>query len=364
MTALFENLNGSLVRLKKQARNNRFFSWWLGELSGMTPQWMRSSEPTIESYALVPLDQVQAQMDKPVAAGTRAVAITLSPRQVLRKTLSLPLATEENLRQVLAFQMEQHTPFPADKVYFAYAIKARDFESRQLAVEFVVVPRDAVDPAIKQLQGLGVEVRALFVEDLIAESRLLNLLPATLGVNPSVLRYGANPWLAGLAALLALAVLLVPPLIKREAVVQLLPWVEKGKMAAEAVSSVRRELEARVEQHNYLLEKRQASPAVIQVMDELTRILPDDTWIQVFDLKGKKLQIQGETASSSRLIGLFEKSSIFREASLSSASFKGQIPGTERYQLEIQLRSTGKPDVALPPGQAASAARGLGGKSP
>jgi general secretion pathway protein L len=366
MTALLENFNDSLAGLKKQLKTSRFLTWWLAELAGMAPNWMRSSGPTLADYVMLPLENVHAQMGKPGSSGSRALAITLPSRHVLRKTLNLPLATEENLRQVLEFQVEQHTPFPVNKIYFAHRIKSRDFASKQLAVELVVAPRDAVDPAIKILQGMGTEVQALFVDELLAEAVLLNLLPvAASGSMPSPLKRGANPWLAGLVLVLALAAVAVPPLVKREAVVQLLPWVEKGKSAAEKVSAVRRELETRVEQHNYLLEKRQMSPAVIQIMEELTHILPDDTWVQVFDLKGKKLQIQGETASSSRLIGLFEKSSMFREASFSSALFKGQLAGTERYQLEIQLRSAAKPDkTALPPVTGVSAPKTVEGKAP
>ena len=355
MTASLKSFNESLVGWKKQLKANRFLAWWLGELSAMVPGWMRSSAPTLANYVLLPLEHIHPQMAKPEAAGNRDLAITVPAQQVLRKTLGLPLATEENLRQVLEFQVEQHTPFAPNAVYFGYLVKARDFESKQLTVELVVVPRAAVDPAIKIISGMGLEARAVFVDELLETGALLNLLPAAAsGSTRSSLRQGANPWLAGLVGVLAVAALAVPPLIKREAVVQLLPWVDKGKQAAEAVSAVRRDLESRVEQHNYLLEKRLASPSVIQIMEELTHILPDDTWIQLVDLKGKKLQIQGETGSSPRLIGLFEKSSLFSEASFSSGLFKGQLPGTERYQLEIQLR----------PATTASTPKNIGGKAP
>lgn len=366
MTALLENINESLTGLRKQLKTSRFLSWWLAELSAMVPNWMRSSAPKLENYQLLPLGHIHAQMAKPGVTGSRALAITLSARDVLRKTLTLPLATEESLRQVLEFQVEQHTPFTPNKVYFAYRVTARNFDAKQLLVEMVVVPRDAVDPAIRSLLGTGVEVQALFADDLIAEGTLLNLLPAAASANvPSPLMRGANPWLAGLVVILAIAAIATPPLIKREAVVQLLPWVEKGKIAAETVSAARRELESRVAQHNYLLEKRQLAPTVIQTMEELTHILPDDTWVLVLDLRGKKLRIQGETGSSSRLIGLFEKSTIFREASFSSALFTGQLAGTERYQLEIQLRSITKPEATpLPPVTGVSAPRAAGGKAP
>lgn len=354
MTALVNNFNNALIGLKKKIQANRFIRWWLGELSSMVPGWMRSSDLTIDHYVLLPLDQVSSNMRKPDLASPRAVAITLSAKQILRKVFTLPLATEENLRQVLEFQMEQHTPFPHSKVYFGYVVRARDFSSGQLTVELVVTPCAVVDPALKTLLTLGVEVRAVFSDELLAASTMLNLLPTSLSTAPSPWRHGVNPWLAVLVGLLALAVLVMPLAIKREAVVQLLPYVEKGRNAAEIVSGIRRALEVRVEQHNYLLQKRQASPPVIQVLEELTHVLPDDTWVSVFELKDKRLAIQGETGSSPRLVGLFEKSSIFRDASFSSALFKGQAPGTERYQLAIQLRPMASTDAA-PATKAASA---------
>jgi general secretion pathway protein L len=338
MNTSTENFKETLATLKQQLVTSRFLRWWLGELASMAPMWMGSSGIHAASFALVPLDQVSRQFTRPNTGDKRDLALTLPPTRVLRKTLTLPLATEENLRQVLEFQMEQHTPYSAAKLYFGYQVTGRDFERGQLTVEFAATPREAVDAAIKTLGSLALPVRAVFATDMLTAGNLVNLLPAELGKSSSVLRHGANPWLAALVALLALTAVAMPVVIKREAVVQLLPWVEKGKKAAETVDTVRRELSARVDKHNYLLEKRQSTPTVIQALEELTRVLPDDTWVQTLDIKGKELQIQGETASSVRLIGLFEQSSMFREASFRSPLTKGQSNGTERYQLALQIR--------------------------
>ena len=173
-----------------------------------------------------------------------------------------------------------------------------------------------------------------------------------------MLKYGPNPWLAALLILLALAALTAPLVIKREAVVQLLPWVEKAKAAAETVDTVRRDLEARVDQHNYLLIKRQATPTVIQTLEELTRVLPDDTWVQSLDIKGNELLIQGETGSSVRMIGLFEQSSLFKDASFRAPLTKGQGSGMDRFQLALQVGAKATPTPmpsAFTPMSAASA---------
>lgn len=338
MKASMENYKETVARLRKQLGANRFLRWWLGELGSMVPAWMRSTSASVDRFMLVPLAQANSHLDHPAGNDPRDLALTVPDSRVLRKILTLPLATEENLRQVLEFQIEQHTPFPPSHVYFGYVVASRDFERGQLTVEFVATPRDAVDTAIKTLSAQGAQVRAVFAEGLLAEGSLLNLLPTALGKAPSPIWNGVNPWLAALVGLLALTAIVMPLIIKREAVVQMLPWVEKGKKAAEIVDTMRRELDARVEQHNFVLEKRQKLPTVIQALEELTRVLPEDTWVQILDLKGTELLIQGETASSVRLIGLFEQSSMFRDASFRAPLTKGQGVATERFQLALQVR--------------------------
>lgn len=332
-----KNYKEALAALRKQLVSSRFLRWWLSELSSMAPAWIRSTDLTATNFQLVPLEQISARQSEVAKDDQRELALTLPPRYVLHKTLVLPLATEENLRQVLEFQMEQHTPFAANQIYFGHRVTARDFEAGQLTVEFAATPRYVVDAAIKTLTDQGSSVRAVFVEDMLSAGHLVNLLPAAVGKTPSMLRYGPNPWLATLIVLLALTAMAAPLVIKREAVVQMLPWVDKGKKAAETVDAVRRDLEARVDQHNYLLVKRQAVPTVIQTLEELTRVLPDDTWVQSLDIKGNELQIQGETASSVRMIGLFEQSNLFKDASFRSPLTKGQASGTERFQLALQI---------------------------
>ncbi len=356
MTTSTENYRETLIKLKKQLGNSRFLRWWLGELSSLVPVSMRSSTLDLGRFVAVPLEQVSAQWSRAVEVERLEPVLTLPRSRVLSKTITLPLATEENLRQVLEFQMEQHTPFSPSQVYFGCVVTGRDFERGLMDVNLIVTPRDAVDVATKTLAGLGVSVRAVFVQDMWDKGNLVNLLPAALGRSPSLLMHGANPWLAALAALMALAAMAMPLVIKREAVVQMLPWVEKGKKAAESVDAVRRELDTRVDRHNYLLEKRQMSPTVIQTLEELTRILPDDTWVTALDLKGKELVIQGETASSVRLIGLFEQSSIFKDASFRSPLTKGQASGAERYQLALQTRPVVVPQLSASAAQAAASA--------
>ena len=83
-------------------------------------------------------------------ASLRRVGRTLST--------SLPIAAEDNLRQVLAFEMDRQTPFKADQVYFDYRLGEREAAARNLQVELIVVPRAPLDADLAKLTAGSLEL--------------------------------------------------------------------------------------------------------------------------------------------------------------------------------------------------------------
>ncbi|GAB4209892.1 MAG: PilN domain-containing protein [Tibeticola sp.] len=374
-------------RLQLPPALQRFWRWWRGELVAMMPAWMRQPEPDPLAYDqfLLPASVAVAELrlrrlDATSETGARSfplggdlaaqresvlaalqpastdrnvkppeAVVVLPPERVLRRRLSLPLATEDNLRQVLEFQIEQLTPFTLAQVHFGHRVVSRDPERGLLQVDFCATPRTGADEALKALGAWGIAVRGLVALPGREGEAPINLLPQAQPPMPSVWRRALWPWLAALVVLLALAALALPIVIKREASIALLPWLDKARAAAEATDALRKEVEGRLDAYNFAPLKKIQRPSVLVSLEELTRVLPDDTWVTQVDIKGAEVQIQGETGSSSKLVGLFEQSTVFTNASFRSPLTKGASPGTERYFLALEIR---------PASSAASAATG------
>jgi general secretion pathway protein L len=161
------------------------------------------------------------------------------------------------------------------------------------------------------------------------------------------------PW--ALLAALALGALVLPVYQKRAQVIELLPQVNIAAQQAQAADNLHQQLERAQNEYNFLLQKRYAAPTTLQLLNEVTRILPDDTWLQNFELrttaKGKELQLQGETGVAGKMIELFEQSPL-----LTNASFKSpvtQAPGSQgsRFHLGIDVKEGAPPaaNVAAAP---------------
>lgn len=357
---------------------DRFLSWWLKELSTLVPAWMRAPGDKADGLILLEMDGStvvlkQLQQGKWLEAGRlernsidpaaqrsaflallknlgkqpEEVGISLATPHLLRKRLKLPLAVEENLAQTLGFEMDRHTPFNSDQVYFDYKIIGRDAKLSQLEVQIVLAPKPVVDEMLALVKSWGASVQGVWLADeLSVMPPRANLLPLGLRESgKSQLRH-VNLALAALAGVLLLAALIIPVLQKRELVIRLMPLADRAKQQAEATDALHRELDKYVAEYNHLLEKKQTSPVIVAALDELSRLLPDNTWVQQLDLKGKELQIQGETASSSQLIGLFEQSKMLRNASFKSPLTK--VQGGEHFQLATEVKPP-PPEAAKPP---------------
>jgi general secretion pathway protein L len=365
---------------------SHFFAWWRGELTALVPAKLRLWWRESDRIVLLSFDGTRAVFERPTGAardGTHAVELgagdpslhraeigrrllhaagtsfrlllCLPPEQVLRRTLALPLAVEENLRQALAFELDRYTPFRAEQVYFDFRVLGRDADRKSLSVELAAVPRSTVDQGVARAATLGLTVDgAVLTDDVVQHGGdCRNFLPALVqGHQPSVrLRWRAG--MAALAMLLLVALLAIPVWQKYAAATALLEPLAQAKAAAQKSDALRDRLSKLVEEHNFLHDKKWDTPSALLVLEELSKLLPDDTFVVQLIFDGKTVEIQGDTASSTSLVEMLEASPLFKDVSFKSQLTK--MPGTrnDRFHLSATLKAAAKPK---PPAVAPDAA--------
>ena len=403
----------ALNSLRQHARNAanraglpRFWRWWSAELGPLIPAASRGAvrgrltRPVVEfadgeaifwrpqvvdsELRLVEIARVALSGDAgEVAAAGRAaihalatatgvdtaaspkVVIALPPRQVMRKTLVLPAAVEENLAQALSYDLDRHTPFRPDQLYFDAAVINRNPAAKTIGVDWVAALKTAVDSARRQVEDWGAVVVAVVPGPASTRATRLNLVPHE-ARPPSALWHRWQLWApAALVALGALAVLLAPLLQKREYAIALNKQTESAREQAEVADGLRTQLERQQGDYNYVLAKKYAYPGTVQIIDDITRLLPDDTWITQLEVKStirgkdtaRELTLRGESANAGALISTLEESKLVEQAALQSPTTKLQPGPGEVFVLGARLRTGALPEpVAVTAATAESAA--------
>ena len=360
-------------------RLGAFWRWWTAEIAAMVPERLSMLggaarvpilafegdeiallEPHLSSgesrVNLAALDEarrgaaVRALLER--GGETRARArLALGHGEALMRRVKLPAATEENLSQVLAFEMDRLTPFKADEVYFDHRVVARDAQAAQIEVQVAMARREVVDAQVERLRRLGVSVQGVAIRDDLghAGSGTLDLLPSEQrGERETARERVVQRSLAVAAVALLALVLLLPVWQKREAIIALHPVLAKAKQEAESTDAVARELERQANDYNFLLARKHGTPTVLAIIEEVSRLLPDNTWVQQLEVKttGKtrEVQITGETSSSSKLIEILEQSKLMQNAAPRGTVTRGSLPNTERFMIAAEVRPRTPPD--------------------
>lgn len=270
------------------------------------------------------------------ARAARSVELELARRDVLIKPLTLPAATEDNLTQVLAFEMDRRTPFQASQVYFSHTVTKRDASRRLIEVRMQVIPRAQLDRLIEPLRELGLRPDAAVVE---GEPAGANLLPR-IGPDAGTRRTARlNALLALTALALLVAVAAVPLWELRAQAISAQEEIAVARNQAEVTRRVREQLNDFSEAAAFLGELHAGAPSMLDVMRELTRVLPDNTWLQSLQLNGRELQIRGESGDAASLIALIESSELFSGARFRSSLTRNPRTNQERFHLSMTVRS-------------------------
>jgi general secretion pathway protein L len=281
------------------------------------------------------------------------VVVALAPRMVLQKSLVLPAAVEQDLRQALAYDLDRHTPFKPDELYFDVQVVARDAARGQLRVELATARRAQADAAIAQAQAWGAKVIA------VTPTTPPAVPAADLNLLPQDMRNGARFakrwqfWLPIVALLaVALVAVVLPLWQKREYAIALNEVAGVAMQRAAISESLRSQLERQVGDYNFALERKYAYPGTVRVLEDVTKILPDDTWLTQLEIKtsarGKDAQrdvaLRGESANAGRLVTLLEDSKLFTQAAPRSPTTKIQPGPGEIFDVGAQLKP-----LPLPP---------------
>ena len=236
-------------------------------------------------------------------------------------------------------------PFKAEQVYFDHRIVRRDAVQGLIDIELTLAPKPAVDALIARIEALGGRVAsAVCADDLQKPAPHPDLLRQTPRAHSAASpARNLNLALAVVFVLMSGVAVAIPIWHKRDAAIALIPQLGKAKSEADAAEAVHRELEKLAAENNYILTRKYAQPSALSLIEDLSRVLPDTTWVQILEIKagakGREAVMTGETASSSKLVETVEQTGSLQNASFRSPLTKGQSPNSERFVLGAEVKT-------------------------
>lgn len=363
------------MRISWQFR--QFMRWWLQELLACLPVRVRRLYASLQQRLILTPEVAAlvlgrcrgsdyhelARIDLPAATSTSAslpevgrlartstVVLRLSGRDYLSREVRLPLATEENLREVLAFEMDRLTPFTADQVYYDYRVLERSRREGMATIELVLATRQRLDAILAQIAGMGLPVHVVDAplgtpdggsDCSPCPGAEINLLPRS--QRPSASRVGRlNLGLAIVLSTLAIMTLALPLWRLHQATQELELAVANAQRQADAATLMGKRVRSRVAELRTLFARRRDAPTAIELLSGLARLLPDGTWLTELEISDGEMRLQGQSESASALIGLLEASPLLHAARFESPVIQSPETGRQRFRISAQIIARGE----------------------
>jgi general secretion pathway protein L len=342
--------------------------WWLGELVDIVPANLRRRIAALRSRYVLVVDgvglslvretghereslgridlRVPQTVQRALATGRRGrggsghtdVILRLPGRGALRMLASLPLAAERNLDQVVGFEFERLVPFKRDDAYYTYRVVARDKAARSLHIALTALPRAEIDATVEAAARAGLRATAIEIPatEPLDPPAIVPLLTGERGAASS----HARLLLAALVsfALVLAATSIVIPFLRAEGQLDALT-VELAAARREADLSARlqNQIDARAHGQRFLIDRRLRTPTVTELLDILTRLTPDDSWLNELQIAGTELRLTGASVSATALLGLVDQSPSFRNAAFRSPVVQDTRLQRERFDIGAQI---------------------------
>jgi general secretion pathway protein L len=295
--------------------------------------------PLVEPIAVADGEVVGELPEKTAALlrGSRA-ELVLKSEHFLFRPLDLPKRAGEFLDGIVRAQIDRLTPWSASDAVFGWG-NAQESGPDRMSVTVAATARALVQPYLQALTRLGVKSIAVSTVLPAPEPVAIKVLDEK-GHSALDLRLVRTALLAILvvATLGAVAALVTDKIVghqlekKQDALAR-----QIAARRAAAMGGREGSLDAATAGMHSLERRKHENPSAVIVLDQLSAVLPDHTYVTELRIEGDKLRLVGITRDAPSLIGLIEQTQHFSRATFFAPTTRSPNESGERFHIEARI---------------------------
>jgi general secretion pathway protein L len=270
------------------------------------------------------------------------IALALRPEQFFARKLVLPRQAGNAVDGIVARDLVEKTPFRLTDIYYDYAVVQ---EADRLIVTQQLVKRDNVEAAAL---ALGIDVAHIGFLDAVRQGEDTGRGPAiTLHRDRSDRMSWAHRMALALAAGAVVLALMAGGIDywRQQSVLDSLgPQIAKTRQQAQEVRDAFTKLENRQNSFSHLFARKRHAPALLEIWDEVTHLVPSDSWLTELHVIGaspsqdSRVAVSGFSTAAAKLVVTFDRSPLFREAALTTGIALDPTEQRERFALQAIIQ--------------------------
>ena len=278
----------------------------------------------------------------PAALATRLkssrATLTLQPSRFMFRPLELPRRATEFLDGIVRAQIDRLTPWSAAEAAFGFS-RPTDIANDRIAVTIAATAKSRIAPLVDAVARLGAD--SIVISTILPDPQDGGGAPIEVFEHKVRGALAAHRVRRALLAILVVAGLAAGAAITASVVVggdlEARQADLSRRIAARRVS-LRATLDAGGNAALAALERRKhTAPSSVIVLEALSRILPDHTYVTELRIVGDVMQVVGVTRDAPSLIRLIEQSSHFTRATFFAPTTRSPNEPGEHFHIEARI---------------------------
>jgi general secretion pathway protein L len=268
--------------------------------------------------------------------------LVLQPARFMFRPLELPRRAGEFLDGIVRSQVDRLTPWSAAEAAFGWSPPA-DAGNDRIVVTVAATARALVTPLVEAVAGLG-------ADSIVVSTRAQSPGGATAAIK--VYEHTVRGALEvsrvhrALVAVLVVAGLFAGAAVTAQVVVgsdlearqdEVARRIATRRIAMRAGDTSRDSTLAGLER------RKHETPSSVIVLEALSHILPDHTYVTELRIAGDKMQVTGVTRDAPSLIRLIEQSSHFTRATFFAPTTRSPSDPGEQFHIQAQIEPVNTP---------------------
>ncbi len=261
------------------------------------------------------------------------IDILMRPDQVLFRAIDFPKQATDFLDGMIRAQIDRLTPWPASEVEFGTTPPV-PIGGERIALTVAATSKQKIQPLLRIAADCGAASISGLVDEPEAAAEPIKLFETVLT--------GAAGGAIDIARMLRMTVV--------GAALAAVASLAISAYAGSMLDAEQQELQHRILQRRaalrmsepgsadkLLAKRKQTQPSSVMVLEEISRVLPDTTYVTELRVEGDKMQVIGLTQDAPSLIRLLEQSPQFARATFFAPTTRSQSDPGERFHIEAHI---------------------------
>lgn len=273
------------------------------------------------------------------------VEVILMPYRFLSRPMDLPKRAVEFLDAMTRSQLDRLTPWTANEAVFGCTPPV-DLSGERIGTTVIATPKTQLDPLIRAAESWRAGSIVLFAAPEPASTTADDQPLATTGTKliEQNLRGSLDAGRVGrmLTALLVAAIVSATLSVVTTSIMGE-RFEEQQSALSRRISERRTALRLTLDGSENsalggLMRRKQEASADVILLEALSAVLPDNTYVTELRIEKDKLHIAGMTQDAPALVGLIERSAHFTHATFSAPTTRSADDSGERFHIEAGIK--------------------------